>query len=81
MWTLREFGLSDLGAQQLDELVSRVLPRLSPEEAPLALGGQTAWRTSHLSTPSFFYNKHGEDVHLFCCNSTHLNRCACGWCS
>uniref|UniRef100_A0A671V8I7 ATP-dependent zinc metalloprotease YME1L1 n=1 Tax=Sparus aurata TaxID=8175 RepID=A0A671V8I7_SPAAU len=66
MWTLRELGLSDLGAQQLDELVSRVLPRLSPEEAPLALGGKTAWRTSHLSTPSFFYNKHGEDVHLFC---------------
>lgn len=59
MWTLRELGLSDLGAQQLDELVSRVLPRLSPEEAPLALGGKTAWRTSHLSTPSFFYNKHG----------------------
>ncbi|XP_073347166.1 ATP-dependent zinc metalloprotease YME1L1b [Pagrus major] len=59
MLTLRELGLSDLGAQQLDELVSRVLPRLSPEEAPLALGGQTAWRTSHLSTPSFFNNKHG----------------------
>uniref|UniRef100_A0A671VC23 ATP-dependent zinc metalloprotease YME1L1 n=1 Tax=Sparus aurata TaxID=8175 RepID=A0A671VC23_SPAAU len=79
MWTLRELGLSDLGAQQLDELVSRVLPRLSPEEAPLALGGKTAWRTSHLSTPSFFYNKHGEDVHLFCCTSTHLNRCAYVW--
>ncbi|XP_076601531.1 ATP-dependent zinc metalloprotease YME1L1b isoform X2 [Chaetodon auriga] len=59
MWNLRELGLSDLGAQQLDELVTRVLPRLSPQEVPLSLSGQTAWRTSHLSTHSFFYNKHG----------------------
>lgn len=59
MWNVREFGLSDLGAQQLDELVNRVLPRLSPEGTPLPLGGQTAWRTSHISTQSFFYNKHG----------------------
>lgn len=62
MWNLRELGLSDLGALQLDELVNRVLPRLSPQEAPLPLGGQTAWRTSHLSTHSFFYNKHGEKI-------------------
>uniref|UniRef100_A0A8C4E833 ATP-dependent zinc metalloprotease YME1L1 n=1 Tax=Dicentrarchus labrax TaxID=13489 RepID=A0A8C4E833_DICLA len=58
MWNLRELGLSDLGAQQLDELVNRMLPRLSPQEAPLPSGEQTAWRTSHLSTHSFFYNKH-----------------------
>ncbi|XP_042084830.1 ATP-dependent zinc metalloprotease YME1L1b isoform X2 [Haplochromis burtoni] len=59
VWNLRELGLSDLGTQQLDELVTRVLPHLSPQEAPLAFGGQTAWRTSHLSTHSFFHNKHG----------------------
>ncbi|KAA8587422.1 hypothetical protein FQN60_016284 [Etheostoma spectabile] len=59
MWNMRELGLSDLGAQQLDELVNSVLPRLSPQEAPLPLGGQTAWHTSHLSTHSFFFNKHG----------------------
>ncbi|XP_022611023.1 ATP-dependent zinc metalloprotease YME1L1-like isoform X2 [Seriola dumerili] len=59
MWNLRELGLSDLGTQQLDELVNCVLPRLSTQEAPLPLGGQTAWRTSHLSAHSFFYNKHG----------------------
>uniref|UniRef100_I3KQW2 ATP-dependent zinc metalloprotease YME1L1 n=1 Tax=Oreochromis niloticus TaxID=8128 RepID=I3KQW2_ORENI len=59
VWNLRELGLSDLGTQQLDELVNRVLPHLSPQEAPLAFGGQTAWRTSHLSTHSFFHNKHG----------------------
>ncbi|KAI3375243.1 hypothetical protein L3Q82_021739 [Scortum barcoo] len=59
MWNLRELGLSDLGALQLDELVNRVFPHLSPQETVLPLGGQTAWRTSHLSTHSFFYNKHG----------------------
>ncbi|KAM4551855.1 ATP-dependent zinc metalloprotease YME1L1-like isoform 2-T2 [Odontesthes bonariensis] len=59
VWNLRELGFSDLGKQQLDELVSRVLPRLGPEEVPPPLGGQTTWRTSHLSTDSFFHNKHG----------------------
>ncbi|XP_032422167.1 ATP-dependent zinc metalloprotease YME1L1-like isoform X1 [Xiphophorus hellerii] len=56
---LRELGLSDLGKQQLDELVSQVLPRLSPQEAPPPAWGQSAWRTSHLSSHSFFHNKHG----------------------
>ncbi|XP_031176397.1 ATP-dependent zinc metalloprotease YME1L1b isoform X2 [Sander lucioperca] len=59
MWNMRELGLSDLGAQQLDELVNSVLPHLSPQQAPLPLGGQTAWHASHLSTHSFFFNKHG----------------------
>ncbi|XP_039671693.1 ATP-dependent zinc metalloprotease YME1L1b isoform X2 [Perca fluviatilis] len=59
VWNMRELGLSDLGAQQLDELVKSVLPRLSPQEAPLPLVGQTAWHASHLSTHSFFFNKHG----------------------
>lgn len=77
MWNLRELGLSDLGAQQLDELVNRVLPRSSPQEAPIPLGGQTAWRTSHISTHSFFYNKYGENEHLcykhaFVINSVHV---------
>lgn len=39
-----------------------MLPRLSPQEVPLPLGGQTVWKTSHLSTHSFFYNKHGESM-------------------
>uniref|UniRef100_A0A3P9N356 ATP-dependent zinc metalloprotease YME1L1 n=1 Tax=Poecilia reticulata TaxID=8081 RepID=A0A3P9N356_POERE len=56
---LRELGLSDLGKQQLDELVSQVLPRLSPQEAPPPAWGQSPWRTSHLSSHSFFHNKHG----------------------
>ncbi|CAJ1071675.1 ATP-dependent zinc metalloprotease YME1L1b isoform X2 [Xyrichtys novacula] len=54
MLSLRELGLSDLGALQLDELEKHMFPRLSPQEAP-----QTAWRTSHLSTHSFFSNKYG----------------------
>uniref|UniRef100_A0AAQ5Y4M0 ATP-dependent zinc metalloprotease YME1L1 n=1 Tax=Amphiprion ocellaris TaxID=80972 RepID=A0AAQ5Y4M0_AMPOC len=58
MWNLRESGLLDLGTRQLDELMSRVLPHLSPQEMPPSLGGQTAWRASHLSTHSFFHNKH-----------------------
>uniref|UniRef100_A0A3B3UP87 ATP-dependent zinc metalloprotease YME1L1 n=1 Tax=Poecilia latipinna TaxID=48699 RepID=A0A3B3UP87_9TELE len=55
---LRELGLSDLGKQQLDELVSQALPRLSPQEVPPPAWGQSPWRTSHLSSHSFFHNKH-----------------------
>uniref|UniRef100_A0AAQ5Y8Z8 ATP-dependent zinc metalloprotease YME1L1 n=1 Tax=Amphiprion ocellaris TaxID=80972 RepID=A0AAQ5Y8Z8_AMPOC len=69
MWNLRESGLLDLGTRQLDELMSRVLPHLSPQEMPPSLGGQTAWRASHLSTHSFFHNKHGENEHLSCFSS------------
>uniref|UniRef100_A0A7N8XTZ4 ATP-dependent zinc metalloprotease YME1L1 n=1 Tax=Mastacembelus armatus TaxID=205130 RepID=A0A7N8XTZ4_9TELE len=57
-----ELGLSDLGTQQLDELVNHMLPRFSPQETSFPFLSQTAWRTSHLSTHSFFYNKYGESV-------------------
>lgn len=84
MLNLRELGLSDLGAQQLDELVNHVLPRRSPQKAPLPLSGQTAWRTSHISTHSFLYNKHGENERLCYKHSSwtlyNLNRCGYGWC-
>ncbi|XP_034039103.1 ATP-dependent zinc metalloprotease YME1L1-like isoform X2 [Thalassophryne amazonica] len=58
---LREFGLSDLGAEQLDKLVNCMLPCLSPQEMqlPFTLDCHTSWRTSHISSQSFFYNKHG----------------------
>ncbi|XP_040911440.1 ATP-dependent zinc metalloprotease YME1L1b isoform X2 [Toxotes jaculatrix] len=68
MWNLRELGLSDLGTQQLDELVNRVLPHLSTQAELLPVGSQTAWKTSHLSTHSFFYNKHG-----FSCGPTPMS--------
>ena len=55
--SLRDLGLSDIGVSQLDELVCRLLPPPGPE-APLAV--PSIWRTSHVSTDSFFHNKHGE---------------------
>uniref|UniRef100_A0A673X547 ATP-dependent zinc metalloprotease YME1L1 n=1 Tax=Salmo trutta TaxID=8032 RepID=A0A673X547_SALTR len=58
---LRDLGLSDLGMGQLDELVSAMLPRLSQQGALSSSSpSQQAWRTSHLSSHSFFHNKHGE---------------------
>uniref|UniRef100_A0A672ZDA1 ATP-dependent zinc metalloprotease YME1L1 n=1 Tax=Sphaeramia orbicularis TaxID=375764 RepID=A0A672ZDA1_9TELE len=55
--SLRELGLSDIRESQLEELVSRLLPTLGPEEPP---AGPSAWRTSHVSADNFFHNKHGE---------------------
>uniref|UniRef100_A0A8C7G0A6 YME1 like 1 ATPase n=1 Tax=Oncorhynchus kisutch TaxID=8019 RepID=A0A8C7G0A6_ONCKI len=44
----------------LDEIVSGVLPRLSQQGVPSSSSpSQKAWRTSHLSSQSFFHNKHG----------------------
>ncbi|KAM6948605.1 ATP-dependent zinc metalloprotease YME1L1-like [Aplochiton taeniatus] len=54
-WTLRELGLSGLGVNQLNELVTSVLPPPSPSS-------HASWRTSHLSTHSFYHNKHGFSV-------------------
>ncbi|XP_076018390.1 ATP-dependent zinc metalloprotease YME1L1-like isoform X2 [Genypterus blacodes] len=61
VYNLRELGLADLGAQQLNELVNSVLPCLSRQEAPFpfSVSSQSPWSTSHLSTHSFFCNKHG----------------------
>uniref|UniRef100_A0A8C7SMJ7 ATP-dependent zinc metalloprotease YME1L1 n=1 Tax=Oncorhynchus mykiss TaxID=8022 RepID=A0A8C7SMJ7_ONCMY len=60
-WTLRDLGLSDLGVGQLDELISAMLPRLSQQGALSSSSpSQQAWGTSHLSSHSFFHNKHGE---------------------
>uniref|UniRef100_A0A674PPH0 ATP-dependent zinc metalloprotease YME1L1 n=1 Tax=Takifugu rubripes TaxID=31033 RepID=A0A674PPH0_TAKRU len=56
--SLRDLGLSELGERQLDELVNHLLPCWSPQHTPFPLGGQTVWRTSHMSTHSFFCNKH-----------------------
>ncbi|CAJ1082652.1 ATP-dependent zinc metalloprotease YME1L1-like isoform X2 [Xyrichtys novacula] len=54
--SLRDLGLSDIRAGQLDELVSRLLPTPLLEEPPAV---PSAWRTSHVSAGSFFQNKHG----------------------
>uniref|UniRef100_A0A8C6TJF9 ATP-dependent zinc metalloprotease YME1L1 n=1 Tax=Neogobius melanostomus TaxID=47308 RepID=A0A8C6TJF9_9GOBI len=52
---LRELGLTDIKVNQLDELVNRLLPAL---QEPLA--APSVWRTSHVSSHSFYHNKHGE---------------------
>ncbi|XP_035283676.1 ATP-dependent zinc metalloprotease YME1L1-like isoform X1 [Anguilla anguilla] len=58
--SLRDLGLADLRAEQLDELVGRLLPRLSHahnlHRPPPQLSG---WRASHVSSGSFLQNKHG----------------------
>ncbi|XP_044280745.1 ATP-dependent zinc metalloprotease YME1L1 [Varanus komodoensis] len=51
---LRDLGLSDLKASQLDELVDRLLPGFSAENKI-----SSHWQTSHISAQSFFENKHG----------------------
>uniref|UniRef100_A0A3B4ALL3 ATP-dependent zinc metalloprotease YME1L1 n=1 Tax=Periophthalmus magnuspinnatus TaxID=409849 RepID=A0A3B4ALL3_9GOBI len=51
--TLRDLGLTDINVSQLEELVSRLLPTpQEPHSAP------SVWRTSHVSSHSFFHNKH-----------------------
>ncbi|KAJ8337058.1 hypothetical protein SKAU_G00382780 [Synaphobranchus kaupii] len=58
--SLRDLGLADLRAEQLDELVSGLLPRLSHAHNFLRPRPQpSGWRMSHISSSSFFQNKHG----------------------
>ncbi|KAG7455214.1 hypothetical protein MATL_G00254220 [Megalops atlanticus] len=58
--SLRELGLADLRPEQLDELTDRLLPCLGRfEELPTPHPSQSVWSTSHVSSSSFFQNKHG----------------------
>uniref|UniRef100_A0A671M9D9 ATP-dependent zinc metalloprotease YME1L1-like n=1 Tax=Sinocyclocheilus anshuiensis TaxID=1608454 RepID=A0A671M9D9_9TELE len=58
--TLRDLGLADLGVRQLDELVQKLLPCVTQQESLSQLRTvPNIWRTSHLSSDSFFHNKHG----------------------
>uniref|UniRef100_A0A672R711 ATP-dependent zinc metalloprotease YME1L1 n=1 Tax=Sinocyclocheilus grahami TaxID=75366 RepID=A0A672R711_SINGR len=64
--TLRDFGLADLGVRQLDELVQNLQPCVTQQESLSQLRTvPDIWRTSHLSSDSFFYNKHGEAQKIF----------------
>uniref|UniRef100_A0A6Q2YXN2 ATP-dependent zinc metalloprotease YME1L1 n=1 Tax=Esox lucius TaxID=8010 RepID=A0A6Q2YXN2_ESOLU len=64
-WCLRDLGLSDLGVQQLDELVAGALPHLSQQRAAsTSILSPRAWSVSHCSTPSFFRNKHDMSAGL-----------------
>ncbi|CAB1325793.1 unnamed protein product [Coregonus sp. 'balchen'] len=58
--TLHSLKSSIGSSSSLEELVSGMLPRLSQQGAPSSSSpSQQAWRTSHLSSQSFFHNKHG----------------------
>uniref|UniRef100_A0A673KMJ3 ATP-dependent zinc metalloprotease YME1L1 n=1 Tax=Sinocyclocheilus rhinocerous TaxID=307959 RepID=A0A673KMJ3_9TELE len=76
--TLRDLGLTDLGVSQLDELVQKLLPCVTRRESLSQLRSvPNIWRTSHLSSDSFFHNKHGETqrfsftILLFSCHSVN----------
>ncbi|KAJ8272610.1 hypothetical protein GJAV_G00091260 [Gymnothorax javanicus] len=57
---LRDLGLADLKSEQLDALLGRLLPCLSPAHGSHRPRSQPSrWRTSHISSSSFFHNKHG----------------------
>ncbi|KAG9276474.1 ATP-dependent zinc metalloprotease YME1L1-like isoform X1 [Astyanax mexicanus] len=59
---LKDLGLSELRLSGANELLSRLLPTLSPEDTsqPAVCHASSRWRTSHVSTDSFFHNKHGS---------------------
>ncbi|XP_051983806.1 ATP-dependent zinc metalloprotease YME1L1-like [Xyrauchen texanus] len=71
LWSFGDLGLTDLGVAQLDELVDRLLPCVTQLESPSPLKTvPNIWRTSHLSSGTFFHNKHGFSrmggvTHLF----------------
>ncbi|KAF5902865.1 ATP-dependent zinc metalloprotease YME1L1 [Clarias magur] len=59
-WSLRDMGLADLGVRQLDGLVDRLLPCVTQDvSSNLPRAESHPWRTSYLSTESFFHNKYG----------------------
>uniref|UniRef100_A0A671N2E4 ATP-dependent zinc metalloprotease YME1L1 n=1 Tax=Sinocyclocheilus anshuiensis TaxID=1608454 RepID=A0A671N2E4_9TELE len=62
---LKDLGLSELRFHHVHEVLERLLPSIDPEEKSISSAAQnsTAWRTSHISAPSFFQNKYGEVTH------------------
>uniref|UniRef100_A0A8D0CIG9 YME1 like 1 ATPase n=1 Tax=Scleropages formosus TaxID=113540 RepID=A0A8D0CIG9_SCLFO len=55
--SLRDLGLTDLRPTCLNELVNRLLPSFPPEQRPRSIPS-CSWKASHISTESFFKNKH-----------------------
>uniref|UniRef100_A0A671MY81 ATP-dependent zinc metalloprotease YME1L1-like n=1 Tax=Sinocyclocheilus anshuiensis TaxID=1608454 RepID=A0A671MY81_9TELE len=66
---LKDLGLSELRFHHVHEVLERLLPSIDPEEKSISSAAQnsTAWRTSHISAPSFFQNKYGELWVYFMC--------------
>ncbi|KAL4630940.1 ATP-dependent zinc metalloprotease YME1L1 [Arapaima gigas] len=64
--SLRDLGLTDLKPTCVNELVTRLLPCLPSEEHKSTTA--SSWKASHISTESFFKNKHGfspRSIHSF----------------
>uniref|UniRef100_A0A9J8A9W0 YME1-like 1a n=1 Tax=Cyprinus carpio carpio TaxID=630221 RepID=A0A9J8A9W0_CYPCA len=61
MLNLKDLGLSELRFSHVRDVVERLLPSVDPEEKSISSAAlnSTAWRTSHISAPSFFQNKYG----------------------
>uniref|UniRef100_A0AAR2KQT4 ATP-dependent zinc metalloprotease YME1L1 n=1 Tax=Pygocentrus nattereri TaxID=42514 RepID=A0AAR2KQT4_PYGNA len=66
---LKDLGLSELRLNGANELLNRLLPTLASEESSESsvCHLSTRWKTSHISTDSFFHNKHGM---IFCDRAT-----------
>ncbi|KAI2648859.1 ATP-dependent zinc metalloprotease YME1L1 [Labeo rohita] len=58
--SLKDLGLSELRFSHVHNVLERLLPSIDPEEKSISSAAQnsTAWRTSHISAPSFFQNKY-----------------------
>ncbi|XP_043082822.1 ATP-dependent zinc metalloprotease YME1L1 [Puntigrus tetrazona] len=58
---LKDLGLSELRFSHVRDVLERLLPSIDPGEKSISSAAQnsTAWRTSHISAPSFFQNKYG----------------------
>ncbi|XP_029105343.1 ATP-dependent zinc metalloprotease YME1L1-like, partial [Scleropages formosus] len=59
---LKDLGLADLKEDRLHDLVDQLLPGLvlsRESSGPSPSPRNTGWRISHISTDSFFHNKHG----------------------
>nr|XP_002666729.1 ATP-dependent zinc metalloprotease YME1L1-like isoform X2 [Danio rerio] len=74
---LKELGLSELRVSHVRDVLERLLPSTHPAEKSFASVAQnsTAWRTSHISAPSFFQNKYGfSHKHSGCFGSSVFRR-------
>ncbi|TRZ02617.1 hypothetical protein DNTS_018258 [Danionella cerebrum] len=57
--SLKELSLSELRCSHLRDVLKSVLPSVDEESFPSTTPNVKAWRTSHVSAPTFFQNKYG----------------------
>uniref|UniRef100_A0A4W4F3G1 ATP-dependent zinc metalloprotease YME1L1 n=1 Tax=Electrophorus electricus TaxID=8005 RepID=A0A4W4F3G1_ELEEL len=70
-----DLGLSELRLSAVNEELTRLLPMLAPEESPHLMTHHLSlrWKISHISTCSFFHNKHGKMLYYAMFENLHLN--------